>query len=266
MQEAVRYRELKHLLGGERPPWRTILLYGPTGVGKRALAEAAAKEGGLRFVEIWGGDLKDGVAEAMEAVKGMGEVLVYVDEAERIANSLREYEAMEDVLWVFASRVPWKLGEAFLRRVERRVHLGLPGRAARTQLLETLLRNVSHDITFQEMECIARECEGLSGADLEMLVRDAAMEPLRTVREATWFRPVKVRVRMVEKTLQAPCGRNDDGARELKLGQIKAENVHVPAVNCLDFDLAMVSTKPSVSMETAARHIKFTKATGINGW
>eukprot|EP00177_Eucheuma_denticulatum_P003856 GFKZ01006979.1.p1 GENE.GFKZ01006979.1~~GFKZ01006979.1.p1 ORF type:complete len:609 (-),score=81.87 GFKZ01006979.1:100-1770(-) len=265
LQEAVGYRELRHLLGSERPPWRTILLYGPAGVGKRVLAEAAAKEGGRRFVEIWGGDLKDGLALATEAVKGMGEVLVYVDEAERMANGLREYEAMDDVLWVFASRVPWELDEAFLRRVERRVHLGLPGHEARTQLLETLLRNVSHDITFQEMECIARECEGLSGADLEMLVRDAALEPVRTVREATWFRPVKVKVGMVEKTLQAPCGRTDESARELRLGQIKVENVHVPAVNCLDFDLAMVSTKPSVTVETVERHLEFTRATGIEG-
>lgn len=265
LKEAVLYCELEGLLGAEHRKWASVLLFGPSGTGKRILAEAAAKEGGLRYFRVWGGHLKKEMDVLVEKIGEMGRVLIHVEDVEQMEGRFRGFELCDNVLWVFTTREPWKLNEAFLRRVERRIHVGMPGREERALLLELLLRDVAHDITLEEIECIAKECENFSGADLGMLVRDAAMEPVRTVRDARWFRRVTVKAGVKEKDLYAPCSRADEGAREGRLDKIGANNIQVPAVGCLDFDLAMESTKPSVKLETILRHIECKREMGMDG-
>lgn len=265
LKEAVLYCELEGLLGAEHKKWASVLLFGPSGTGKRILVEAAAKEGRMRYLRVWGGDLKYGLNVLAEKVGDIGRVLIHVEDVEQMEGRFRGFEARDNVLWVFTSREPWKLNEAFLRRVERRIHVGMPGRQERAHLLELLLRNVTHDITLEELEFIAKECEHFSGADLELLVRDAAMEPVRTVRYARWFRRVRVKTGLKERDLYAPCSRTDEGAQESRFDTIGAHNIQVPAVGCLDFDLAMESTKPSVKLETIQSHIQFRREMGMDG-
>lgn len=265
LKETIMYDGLERLLGAVHKKWASILLFGPTGTGKRILAEATAKEGAMSYVKIWGEDFKQGFGLLTETLNTMGKVVVHVEDVENMPGSLRAFDTCDDVLWIFTTREPWKLDEAFLRRVERRVYIGMPRREERAHLLETLLRDIPHDITLEEMEFIAKECENFSGADLEMLVRDATMEPVRTVRDAKWFRRVRVRAGLDEKDLYAPCDRADRGALEIPFRQLGADSIQVPAVACLDFDLAMESTKPSVKLDTVKKHIEFMRGMGMDG-
>jgi katanin p60 ATPase-containing subunit A1 len=76
-----------------------------------------------------------------------------------------------------ASNLPWDLDAALLRRLEKRVLVPLPGSTARLVMLRKYLAPRINDESCLE-EC-ARKTEGYSGADMELVCREAAMQPVR---------------------------------------------------------------------------------------
>ncbi|KAF1625230.1 UNVERIFIED_CONTAM: Katanin p60 ATPase-containing subunit A-like 1, partial [Eudyptes robustus] len=77
-----------------------------------------------------------------------------------------------------ATNCPWELDEAFRRRLEKRIYVGLPDKATRLILLKNCLCNVKlgEDVKLDEL---AAKTEGYSGADITNLCRDAALQPMR---------------------------------------------------------------------------------------
>eukprot|EP00854_Cymbomonas_tetramitiformis_P012937 gene12937-15293_t len=73
---------------------------------------------------------------------------------------------------------PWDLDEALRRRLEKRIYIPLPDLAARTQMLQVLLKTVkvAEEVCF---ESLAEQMQGYSGADIRLICRDAAMMPMR---------------------------------------------------------------------------------------
>lgn len=287
--------ELPQLFGEGQQRWKSVLLYGPPGCGKRVLAEAAAAAYEAELLaprvqdvlELMGGSGSAGVRALFANAMKRGRAVLYLSELEEVlsvsrgggsstmfrqarAQLLDELLALrkqkgDGLVFIGASRTPWELDDALLSRVERRVYVGLPDAAARSQILEVGLRGVAHDITLQEIEDIALECEGYSPCDLGILLRDAAMEPVRVVRSAGWFKKVSIMVGSKKVPKKTPCERDATDAVEMKFTEIDLSEIQAPPVKCLDFDLAMTSTKPSVSRGMIGKYLEFTEKKGQDG-
>jgi katanin p60 ATPase-containing subunit A1 len=84
----------------------------------------------------------------------------------------------EQIFVMAASNTPWDLDIALLRRLEKRVYVPLPEEEARGMMLRKHLSDRCVDIDTACSE-IAGLTAGYSGADIELLCREAAMKPVR---------------------------------------------------------------------------------------
>jgi katanin p60 ATPase-containing subunit A1 len=82
------------------------------------------------------------------------------------------------VFLLAATNTPWSLDPALLRRMEKRVFVGLPDLEARRAMLHTLLggRKRAPEVCLDD---VARETAGYSGSDVAVLCKETAMAPLR---------------------------------------------------------------------------------------
>ncbi len=81
------------------------------------------------------------------------------------------------VFLLAASNLPWDLDTALLRRLEKRIYVGLPPTSARLLIMNKHL----HDRVEKgySLESMAAATEGYSGSDVVLLCKEAAMRPLR---------------------------------------------------------------------------------------
>ena len=80
-----------------------------------------------------------------------------------------------------ATNRPFDLDEAALRRLTKRIYIGLPDSQARYGLIKRLIKTVQHDLSSYDLKEIVNETDGFSSADLNSLCKDAAMEPVREI-------------------------------------------------------------------------------------
>ncbi len=192
---------------GIRPP-RGILLYGPPGTGKTLLAKAVAKESEANFIQIkgpsllsmWVGESEKGVRKIFERARQVSPCIIFFDEidslagkrgvetgtkvTERVLNQiLAEMDGIEDlsnVIIIGATNRPDMLDSALLRpgRFDRILLVGNPTKEGREKILKIHTKNMplAKDVDINE---IIEKTEGYVGADIESLVREAAMLALR---------------------------------------------------------------------------------------
>ncbi|GMI05459.1 hypothetical protein TrRE_jg13220 [Triparma retinervis] len=151
------------LFTGLLSPWCGILLYGPPGTGKTMLAKAVASECNTTFFNISASSI----------------VSKYRGDSEKLIRVLFELaRGTEHVFVLAASNLPWDLDSALLRRLEKRVLVPLPEKAARLKMLEMHMggQRGGEDL---DLEGCAASSEGFSGADIKLLCKEAAMRPVR---------------------------------------------------------------------------------------
>ncbi len=78
-----------------------------------------------------------------------------------------------------ATNRPQELDVAMHQLFEKKLYIPLPEQAGRKALIANLLKKNNHTLTVTQLEQLANNLEGFSGADLKILCTDAAMEPLR---------------------------------------------------------------------------------------
>ncbi|MDD5193279.1 MAG: CDC48 family AAA ATPase [Candidatus Nanoarchaeia archaeon] len=192
---------------GIRPP-KGILLYGPPGTGKTLLAKAVAKESEANFIQVkgpellsmWVGKSEEGVRKVFERARQVSPCIIFFDEmdslaskrgieqgtkvTERVLNQLlAEMDGIEDlanVIVIGATNRPDMLDSALLRpgRFDRILLVGAPSKEGVEQIFNIHTKNMplSKDVNKKE---IINKIEGYVGADVESLVREAAMLALR---------------------------------------------------------------------------------------
>lgn len=191
---------------GIEPP-RGILLYGPPGTGKTMLAKAVANESGANFISIKGPELKSkwvGESERMirdlfRRARQVAPTIIFFDEIDALAprrgtgsgehvtesivsqllTELSGLEELKGVVVIAATNRPDIIDPGLLRpgRFDRFIMVSPPDEEARLEILkvhtkEMPLKNV-------DLKKMARGTEGFSGADLDALSREAAMNSLR---------------------------------------------------------------------------------------
>ncbi|KAB1256360.1 Katanin p60 ATPase-containing subunit A-like 2, partial [Camelus dromedarius] len=82
-----------------------------------------------------------------------------------------------------------ELDRAMLRRLEKRILVGLPSREARQAMIHHWLPPVSRSSALElraelEYSVLGRETEGYSGSDIKLVCREAAMRPVRKIFSA----------------------------------------------------------------------------------
>jgi len=183
-----------------------ILLYGPPGTGKTLLARALAGESEVNFVSVAGPELLDkyvgesekAVREVFDRARQAAPSIVFFDEIDALAGvrgdageatervvsqllaELDGLAANPNVVVLAATNRIDAIDPALLRpgRLESHVEVPLPDRAARREVLAVHAagKPLGGDV---DLDAVADRTEGLSGADLESLVRDASMRAIR---------------------------------------------------------------------------------------
>jgi transitional endoplasmic reticulum ATPase len=192
---------------GLRPP-KGILLFGPPGTGKTLLAKAVATESGANFIAVrgpeifskWVGESEKTVREIFRKARMAAPAVIFIDEIDALATArglggdslvservvaqlLAEMDgvkALENVVVIAATNRPDLVDPALLRpgRFDRIIYVPPPDFRARLEILliHTKATPLAKDV---ELEELARRTEGYSGADLELLVREATFLALR---------------------------------------------------------------------------------------
>ncbi|MEK9177906.1 MAG: AAA family ATPase, partial [Patescibacteria group bacterium] len=199
-------------IGAEIP--KGVILMGAPGTGKTLLARAVAGEAnvaffsisGSEFVEMFVGIGASRVRDLFNMAKRQAPAIVFVDEIDAVgrargsgmggANDEREqtlnqiltemdgFEQNQKVIVMAATNRPDVLDPALLRpgRFDRRVVLDLPDRNDREEILKIHARRkpMGEDVN---LRVIAERTPGLSGADLQSLINEAAILAARENRK-----------------------------------------------------------------------------------
>ncbi|GAA0198712.1 CDC48 family AAA ATPase [Haladaptatus pallidirubidus] len=213
-----------------------VLLYGPPGTGKTLLARALAGQSDVNFVSVAGPELLDryvgesekSVRELFDRARQASPAIVFFDEIDALASQrddshevtervvsqlLTELDGLTDnpnLVVLAATNRRDAIDPALLRpgRIESHIEVPAPDEAGRRKILSVHAddKPLGDDV---DLDSLAEELEGYTGADLEALVRSASM---RAIREAAdeWS-PEEANERAEEIVIEA---RHFDVARE----------------------------------------------------
>jgi ATP-dependent metalloprotease len=188
-------------LGGKLP--KGILLVGPPGTGKTLLARAVAGEAGVPFFYMSGSEFDEvyvGVGakrmrDLFAAAKAKSPSIVFIDELDAVGGrrntrdasyhrqtlnqlltELDGFDQSSQVVIIGATNFPKSLDKALIRpgRFDRHVNVDLPDVRGRLAILKHHAKKIkaSQEV---DLEAIARITSGLSGAELENIVNQAAV-------------------------------------------------------------------------------------------
>jgi len=202
--EFLKYPEKFNSLGARIP--RGVLLIGPPGTGKTLMARAVAGEAGVPFFSISGSEFVEmfvgvgasRVRDLFDQAKRNSPCIVFVDEIDAVgrqrgaglggSHDEREqtlnqilvemdgFDTNTNVIVIAATNRPDVLDPALLRpgRFDRQVILDRPDMRGRVAILRVHTKGKPLDKSI-DVDGVARQSPGFSGADLANLVNEAAI-------------------------------------------------------------------------------------------
>jgi cell division protease FtsH len=190
---------------GARIP-KGVLLFGPPGTGKTLLARAVAGEAGVPFFSISGSDFVEmfvgvgasRVRDLFEQAKQNCPCIIFMDEIDAVGRhrgagmggghdereqtlnqllvEMDGFEMKDNIILIAATNRPDILDPALLRpgRFDRQVVVDRPDRVGRKRILEVHSRGkpIAQSV---DLEALAGQTPGFTGADLSNLVNEAAL-------------------------------------------------------------------------------------------
>jgi cell division protease FtsH len=214
--EFLKYPERFVALGARIPAG--VLLIGPPGTGKTLLARAVAGEAGVPFFSISGSEFVEmfvgvgasRVRDLFEQARRHAPCIIFVDEIDAVGRhrgaglggghdereqtlnqilvEMDGFESGTNVIVIAATNRPDILDPALLRpgRFDRKVILDAPDIRGRTAILEVHAKGKPFEegVDLQE---IAKQTPGFSGADLANLINESAILAARRNRKTISF-------------------------------------------------------------------------------
>jgi len=190
---------------GARIP-KGVLLYGPPGTGKTLLARAVAGEAGVPFFSISGSDFVEmfvgvgasRVRDLFEQAKQNSPCIIFMDEIDAVGRhrgagmggghdereqtlnqllvEMDGFEMKDNIILIAATNRPDILDPALLRpgRFDRQIVVDRPDRKGRSKILEVHTRGKPLARVI-DVDTLAGQTPGFTGADLSNLVNEAAL-------------------------------------------------------------------------------------------
>ena len=211
VEEPLEHPEQFHEVGIDPPSG--VLLHGPPGTGKTMLAKAVANETDATFIKMAGSELvQKFIGEGARLVRDLFQVaserepaIIFIDEIDAIASKRTEsktsgdaevqrtmmqllsemdgFDQRGDISIIAATNRFDMLDRAILRpgRFDRLIEVPEPNHEGRREILRihTADMSVADDV---DMDALAEETEGFSGAELESLATEAGMFAIREER------------------------------------------------------------------------------------
>ncbi|KAK0197114.1 ATP-dependent peptidase [Armillaria mellea] len=189
-------------LGGKLP--KGVLLTGSPGTGKTMLARAVAGEAGVPFFFASGSDFEEmfvgvgakRVRDLFAAARKKEPAIIFIDELDAVGGKrnardqqymkqtlnqllveMDGFQQSQGVIVIAATNFPQSLDPALVRpgRFDRHIAVPLPDIRGRAQILQHHMRNVS-TAKDADPKVLARGTPGFSGADLQNMVNQAAIQ------------------------------------------------------------------------------------------
>lgn len=190
-------------------PANGFLLYGPPGTGKTLLAKAVARQAEANFIAAksadllskWYGESEQQISRLFQRARQVAPTVIFIDEidslaphrgggigepavTERVVNTLLAemdgLESLQGVVVVGATNRPTLLDSALLRpgRFDELIYVSVPSLEGRRQILRihTAAMPLATDV---DLDALAEQTHGYTGADLEDLSRRAGLNALR---------------------------------------------------------------------------------------
>ena len=210
--EFLKYPERFLALGAKIP--KGVLLVGPPGTGKTLMARAVAGEAGVPFFNISGSEFVEmfvgvgasRVRDLFDQAKRNSPCIVFVDEIDAVGRhrgaglggghdereqtlnqilvEMDGFDTGTNVIVIAATNRPDILDPALLRpgRFDRRVVLDNPDLRGRKQILDVHAKGKPMEEEV-DLERVARQTVGFSGADLANLVNESAILAARRAKK-----------------------------------------------------------------------------------
>ena len=86
------------------------------------------------------------------------------------------------ILLIGATNRPHEIDEAARRRFRKKLYIPLPESHAREAIVCNLLRTQTHTLSSADIAKVVELTEGYSGSDMDGLVREAALGPIRDIK------------------------------------------------------------------------------------
>ncbi|WP_226008097.1 AAA family ATPase [Natrinema salinisoli] len=186
-------------------PTNGVLLHGPPGTGKRLIVQALADEADIHVETISGpaivaarrSETAERLRNRFENAAANEPAVVFIDELDAIAGTrddtgnsadgvgplvslMDDFEADNSLVVIGTTTQPETLDPALRRsgRFDREIEIGVPDRDGREEILRILTRGMplAADV---DIASLAERTHGFVGADLEILIREAALHTLR---------------------------------------------------------------------------------------
>jgi transitional endoplasmic reticulum ATPase len=206
----LRHPEIFERLGIQPP--KGVLLYGPPGTGKTLIAKAVANEVDAHFISLSGpeimskyyGESEKGLREKFEEAEQNAPSIIFIDEIDSIAPKREETKGEVErrivaqllslmdglkgrgqVIVIAATNLPDSIDPALRRggRFDREIEIGIPDKKGRLEIFQVHTRGVPlpEEEKNKIIEEYANSTHGFVGADIALLVKEAAMHALRKV-------------------------------------------------------------------------------------